>query len=84
MPKVSAETAKDDLRPEYDLLRLGRAVRGKYYSQAKAGTNLVLIEPDLATVFPDQEAVNRALRALAAAASATTRGSHKRRKARTK
>ncbi|HEV2499815.1 MAG TPA: hypothetical protein VGY31_09580 [Terriglobia bacterium] len=84
MPKGLMKTAKDDMRPEYDLSRLGGAVRGKYYSQAKAGTNLVLIEPDLAAVFPDQEAVNRALRALATAAGATTRGSRKPRKARMK
>lgn len=84
MPKGLMKTTRDDMRSEYDLSRLGLAVRGKYYSQAKAGTNLVLIEPYLAAVFPDQEAVNRALRALAAAASATTRGSRKPRKARTK
>jgi hypothetical protein len=82
MPKGLAKTPKDELRAEYDLLRLGRAVRGKYYRQAKAGTNLVLIEPDLAAVFPDQESVNRALRILMTTASATTRGSRKPPKAR--
>jgi hypothetical protein len=82
MPKGLAETAKDELRAEYDLSRLGGGVRGKYYRQAKAGTNLVLIEPDLATAFPDQESVNRALRLLVRAASATTRGSRRPRKAR--
>jgi hypothetical protein len=40
-------------------------VRGKYYRRASAGTNIVLIEPDLAKVFPDSAAVNRALRVLA-------------------
>ncbi len=77
-----AETTKDELRPEYDLSQLGRRVRGKYYRQAKAGTNLVLIEADLAEAFPDQESVNRALRMLVATASATTRGSRRRGKPR--
>ena len=82
MPKEFAETTEDELRPEYDLAQLGRGVRGKYYRQAKAGTNLVLIEPDLAKAFPDQESVNRALRLLVTTAGAATRGSRKRRKAR--
>jgi len=58
------------LRAEYDLTKLGPGVRGKYYREATAGTNLVLIEPDLAEVFPDGESVNRALRILAEAAAA--------------
>lgn len=81
MKKESAAKRNDDLQPEYDLSRLKGGVRGKYYRRATAGTNLVLIEPDLATLFPDAEAVNRALRVLAEAArSATT---SKRRRART-
>lgn len=60
----------DGLRAEYDLAKLEGGVRGKYYRQAAAGTNLVLIEPDLAAVFPDGNAVNRALRLLAEAAAA--------------
>ena len=56
-------------------------MRGKYYRQAIAGTNLVLIEPDLADLFPDSESVNRALRAVAEAAQAATAARHRRRKA---
>ena len=41
----------DELRPEYDLRQLKGGVRGKYYRQAIAGTNLVLIEPDLVKMF---------------------------------
>jgi len=44
---------------EYDLSRLGPGVRGKYYQQAAAGTNLVLLEPDLARIFRDSKSVNR-------------------------
>lgn len=62
----------DGLRPEYDLSKLKGRVRGKYFEQARAGTNLVLIEPDLANVFPDTESVNRALRLLADTAEAVT------------
>lgn len=55
---------RDDLRPEYDLSTLKGGVRGKYYKQAAAGTNLVLLEPDVARAFPDSSSVNRALRLL--------------------
>lgn len=51
----------DDLRPEYDLSRLKGGIRGKYYRQATARTNLVLVDPEIANVFPDTESVNRAL-----------------------
>ena len=52
----------DDLRSEYDLNKLKKAVRGKYYKQAMAGTNLVLVDPDLAKVFPDSASVDRKYR----------------------
>ena len=55
--------AKDDeLRPEYpaDLIKKGE--RGKYAKRFCEGSNIVLIEPDLHELFPDSEAVNRALR----------------------
>lgn len=55
-------TDKDTLRDEYppDLIKSG--VRGKYTNQYREGTNVVLIDPDLHKLFPDSEAVNRALR----------------------
>jgi hypothetical protein len=62
----------DELRKEYDLSQLKGGVRGKYYQRAIGGTNLVLLDPDLATVFPNSEAVNRALRLLADTAHAAT------------
>lgn len=53
----------DELRPEYDLSRLLEGgVRGKYAERYRQGTNLVLLAPDVAEVFPDEEAVNEALR----------------------
>ena len=54
----------DDLRPEYDLSRLKGGVRAKYYRQAKAGTNVVFLDPDVAKVFTDSAAVNQVLRLL--------------------
>jgi hypothetical protein len=63
--KKAPTNKADELRPEYDLSKLKGGVRGKYYERARAGTNLVLIEPDLANVFPDTDSVNRALRLLA-------------------
>ena len=76
MQKVSAKRPGDSLRPEYDLSQLKGGVRGKYYRQAITGTNLVLIEPELADVFPDTKSVNRALQLLvdtAEAAAGTAR-----------
>lgn len=53
----------DELRPEYDLRQLLKdGVRGKYAERYKAGTNLVLLAPDVARAFPNEEAVNQALR----------------------
>ena len=70
MKKARTSKQVDELRPEYDLAKLRGGVRGKYYEQASSGTNLVLIDPDLADVFPDTDSVNRALRLLAETAKA--------------
>ena len=54
---------KDELRPEYDLGKLLKGgVRGKYAARYRAGTNLVLLDPDVAKAFPNETAVNDALR----------------------
>lgn len=52
----------DSLRDEYDF---SGGVRGKHYQAYRAGTNVVLLEPDVADVFKDSAAVNKALRAIA-------------------
>jgi hypothetical protein len=53
----------DELRPEYDLHELLKGgIRGKYAARYRAGTNLVLLDPDVARAFPDEAAVNEALR----------------------
>lgn len=52
------------MRDEYDLSKLEGAVRGKHHASYRSGTNLVLLQPDVAEAFPDAESVNEALRAL--------------------
>jgi len=66
--KTLEKKDNDDLRPEYDKFQLKGGVRGKYYKRAIAGTNLVLIEPDLVKMFPDANLVNHALHLLLEAA----------------
>ena len=75
MNEVSnSEELGDELRDEYDFTpeQLRGAVRGKYAEQYAGGTNLVRLDPDVAEVFPDAEAVNQALRALASVIRART------------
>jgi len=64
MKKKTETKLDDDLRAEYDFSKLKGGVRGKYAKQYHAGTNLVLLEPDIAKVFHNDEAVNEALRQL--------------------
>lgn len=64
MKKAPERKRSDELRPEYDLSQLKGGLRGKYHRQAITGSNLVVIEPDLAALFPNSKAVNQALRAL--------------------
>jgi hypothetical protein len=68
---------RDELRPEYDLKSLKGLVRGKYYQRATTGTNLVLLEPDVARAFPDSNSVNRALRLLRDVATKSARRARK-------
>ena len=57
------EIEDDELLPEYDLGTLLKdAVRGKYAARYQEGTNLVLLDPEVAAAFPSAEAVNDALR----------------------
>ncbi len=65
MSPENDRTEADEMRPEYDL-RGG--VRGKYYQQYREGTNVVLLDPEVAAVFRDSESVNQALRVLIKAA----------------
>lgn len=53
---------EDEMLPEYDLTG---GVRGKYAERYRQGTNVILLDPDVAAKFPTSEAVNEALRRLA-------------------
>jgi hypothetical protein len=61
--KRRKNSTDDELRPEYDLRQLlRRGVRGKYAKRYHAGTNLVLLDPDVRKAFRSERAVNDALR----------------------
>jgi hypothetical protein len=63
MKKKSKDETVDELRNEYDLATLLKdGVKGKYFKRYQKGTNLVLLEPEIAKAFPSEEAVNEALR----------------------
>lgn len=57
--RKSSREDDDTMREEYDF---SGGVRGKYAARFAEGTNLVLLDPDVATEFPTADAVNRALR----------------------
>ncbi len=59
-----------NMRPEYDFAKMKGGVRGKYYRAYQKGTNLVLLAPDVAKAFPDNDSVNKALRLLLRASKA--------------
>ena len=62
-----------DMLEEYDF---SGGVRGKYAKRFQEGTNLVLLAPDVAQYFPDDESVNAALRSLVDIATAGLRHAH--------
>lgn len=64
MKKDINQEMDDELLPEYDLAQLQGGVKGKYAELYRQGTNLVLLEPDVAKAFPTAQSVNEALRLL--------------------
>jgi len=62
MKKTGHKSTEPEMREDYDFTG---GVRGKYARRYAQGTNVVVLEPDVAEVFPNAEAVNRSLRALA-------------------
>jgi hypothetical protein len=72
MKKAKAHT--DELRSEYTLSDFkSKGVRGKYLKSYRAGTNLALLDTDVAPVFPTDKAVNDALRVVMNAAAPVRR-----------
>jgi len=72
---------KDELREEYDFPTMSGGVRGKYAERHAKGTNLVLLDPDVAKAFPTKESVNDALRMLIKIAQESQEDTEQRRKA---
>jgi len=66
--KPASRGMRDEMRPEYDF---SGGVRGKYAQRYRQGTNIVVLDPEVAAVFPDSTSVNDALRALLAIAKRT-------------
>ncbi len=64
MNKANDSDLDDELRTEYDLATLKGIVRGKYAERYHEGTNIIILAPDVAAAFPNDEAVNEALRLL--------------------
>lgn len=62
MKKAKPKT--EDIRAEYDFAKMKGGVRGKYAKRYRAGSNLVLLDPEIYKAFPTSEAVNQALRAV--------------------
>ncbi len=76
MKKINDSDRDDELRPEYNLSLLDAGVRGKYAKRFREGTNLVLLSPDVAQYFPNEDSVNAALRSLVGVAKAQLRHAH--------
>jgi len=71
--KTAKPRLKDELRSEYKLSDFpGPMVRGKYAKRLKESSNIVVLKPEVAAVFPNEDAVNNALLSLIELAKATT------------
>lgn len=71
--KKGRRARSDDLLPEYDFSSMKGGVRGKYAARLKKGSNLVVLEPDVASAFPTDAAANEALRAVLKASEVVAR-----------
>jgi hypothetical protein len=87
--KKDNEPTKDELRAEYSRSDFpGGLVRGKYAKRMKESSNIIVLKPEVAQAFPNEEAVNNALLSLIDIAKNTTRptrrstGPHKKRASR--
>lgn len=77
--KKDRSSRPDELRREYNLSELKNPVRGKYHARAIAGSNVVLLDDDVARAFPTAQAVNDALRLLVTVAQTKVRDRKRRR-----
>ena len=70
MKKVKANS--DELRVEYKRSDFGKLERGKYYERVKASSNVVILDAEVAAIFPNSAAVNKALHSLVDVAQKAT------------
>jgi hypothetical protein len=73
MKKNDEHPRNGDVKPEYNFAEMKGGVRGKYFERYRKGTNVVLLEPDVAAAFPTEDAVNEALRGILGTARAVRR-----------
>jgi hypothetical protein len=71
--KKAKATRSGTLRPEYKRSDFGEMVRGKYAARTAETTNVVMLDPEVARAFPNDQAVNNALRSLIDIAKASAR-----------
>jgi hypothetical protein len=71
--KKAKPNQDDELRPEYKLSDFGTLERGKYAARLAEESNVVVLEPEVAKIFPNDKAVNEALRGLIKIAESTAR-----------
>jgi hypothetical protein len=77
MKKAKSEL-NDWGRPEYKRSDFGEIVRGKYAKRIRESTNVVVLDPEVAKAFPNDEAVNNALRGLIGATRSSAKSGSKR------
>jgi hypothetical protein len=82
MKKAKSEL-NDWSRPEYKRSDFGELVRGKYAKRIRESTNVIVLDPQVAKVFPNDEAVNNALRGLIEATRSSAKSGSKRKSKRT-
>jgi hypothetical protein len=70
MKSPKKKTAESEMRAEYDF---SMGVRGKYAQRFAEGSNVVVLDPDVAVMFPDSKIVNDTLRAVARIAQKRTK-----------
>ena len=75
--RKARSSKRGELRPEYKRSDFGKMVRGKYAARIATATNVVVLDPEVAEAFPNDAAVNEALRSLINLAKASTRPSRR-------
>jgi len=64
MKRTVEHQTRNDMRREYDFTSMKGGVRGKHFEEYRRGTNVVVLQPDIAEAFPTEDAVNEALRGI--------------------